>query len=804
MVKKAAQSTPNRLLRNARLARGWTQKDVADRIGAPLDLNVTRWERGFSVPSAFYAQKLCQLFDKSPAELGFLPAIPEAPLTHQENTSDTIALEHPWNVPFVRNPFFTDRTQLLQHLYEHLNHMHSHGHALTHSHALTGLGGIGKSQIAIEYAYRFREQYRAVFWVRAASRETLVADFVALAHLLSLPGQDEQDQLRVVSTVKRWLEQQEGWLLIFDNADEFSVITEFLPKGGAGHILLTSRAQATGTLAQGLSVEKLAIQEGTLLLLRRAKLLVPTASLDDTPQALLADAQTIVEALDGLPLAIDQAGAYIEEVGCSLSEYLALFQRRRSALLNRPSFVSFDYPYTVASTWSLSFQKVEQTNPAAAELLRLCAFLDPDYIPEALLTDGAAELSPILQDTLLDPLLLHEAIQVLRRYSLIKRDPVERYLNMHRLVQLVLKDGLDESTQRQWAERTIRAVNRAFPEVALETWAICERCLPHVHSCVALIDRHSFAFPEAARLLHYAGWYLRERGLYEQSAFFLHRALNMREQLLGSDHPDTATTLHVLARLYQYQGKYDQAASLFQRALAIREQALGRFHMDTVDLLNDLGAISYMLGNYDHAEAYLQRAFSVFEQSPNENTFFADTLNNLAMLYQHQHKYDQAEPLSQRALSIYQQVLGHEHPYTLMTLNNLAYIYYLRGNYAQAERSLLQSLGIQERTLGSEHPDVAVGLNDLASVYRATEQYDQSTTFIQRALSIAEQSLGPQHPTTATILFDMACLYEAQQQNDQAILLYRRVLTIREQTLGPQHPSTVEVRKRLSPIDYLL
>jgi tetratricopeptide (TPR) repeat protein/transcriptional regulator with XRE-family HTH domain len=798
VVKKAAQATPNLQLRNARLARGWTQKDVADRIGSPLDLNVTRWERGTAAPSAFYAQKLCQLFGKTPAELGLLPAPLTTHATHPEPVA-TFKSDYLWNIPFVRNPFFTDRTQLLQHLHEHLHSMHTHGHALIQSYALTGLGGIGKSQIAIEYAYRYRDAYHAVFWVRAASRETLVADYVGLAHLLSLPGQDEQDQLWVVSTVKRWLEQQEGWLLILDNADELSVITEFLPKGGAGHILLTSRAQATGTIAQGLAVEKLAIQEGTLLLLRRAKLLDPEASLDHAPQTLRAASHTIVEALDGLPLAIDQAGAYIEEVGCDLSAYLALFQRRRSALLKRPSFVSSDYPFTVASTWSLSFQQVEQTNLAAAELLRLCAFLDPDYIPEALLTDGASELGSVLESTVSDPLLLNDAIQVLRRYSLIKRDPVEKYLNIHQLVQLVLKDGLDEATQRQWAERTIRAVNRAFPEVTFATWGLCQRCLPHVQACVSLIDRHAFTFPEAARLLHRAGWYLRERGLYEQSAYFLHRALNMREQILGSDHPDTATTLHVLARLYQYQGKYEQAASLFQRALAIREQALGLYHMDTVDLLNDLGAISYLLGTYDQAEVYLQRAFSIFEQAPAENTFFADTLNNLAMLYQHQHKYDQAEPLSQRALSIYEQVLGPEHPYTIMTLNNLAYLYYLRGNYAQAERSLLQAISIQERTLGTDHPDVAVSLNDLASVFRATAQYDQSTAFIHRALSIAEQALGPQHPTTATILFDMACLHEAQQQHAQATLLYQRVLIIREQTLGPHHPSTVEVRQRLSP-----
>src|SRR5262249_55152053 len=156
-----------------------------------------------------------------------------------------------------------------------------------------------------------------------------------------------------------------------------------------------------------------------------------------------------------LPLALEQAGAYIEETGCGLSAYLELYQQRRSALLRRQSGVSPDYPHTVASTWSLSFGQVEQESPAAAALLRLCAFLAPDSIPEAILTEGASVLGPVLGPVAADPLLLNETIQVLRRYSLVKRDPEARLLNVHRLVQAVLKDGMDVAAQRQWAERTV-------------------------------------------------------------------------------------------------------------------------------------------------------------------------------------------------------------------------------------------------------------------------------------------------------------------------------------------------------------
>ncbi len=208
---------------------------------------------------------------------------------------------------------------------------HSKSAALTQSAALSGLGGIGKTQTAIEYAYRYRQEYSAVFWVRAESRDTLIADSVAIAQLLGLPGHDAKEQMQVVATVKRWLQDQPGWLLILDNADELSLLPDFLPHQGNGHLLLTTRAQATGKLARSLSVDKMEVSEGMRFLLRRATLLEEDEPLETVSAATRTAAQHLVEELDGLPLALDQAGAYIEETGCSLSEYLALYARHRLA-----------------------------------------------------------------------------------------------------------------------------------------------------------------------------------------------------------------------------------------------------------------------------------------------------------------------------------------------------------------------------------------------------------------------------------------------------------------------------------------
>ena len=219
----------------------------------------------------------------------------------------------------------------------------------------------------------------------------------------------------------------------------------------------------------------------------------------------------------------------------------------------------FDHPESVATTWSLSFEKLKTVNPATVELLRFLAFLHPDAIPEEIITSGAAELGAILEPIANDPFSLNAVIRELLRYSLIRRNPGVKTLSMHHLLQVILKDEMDEATQRLWAERAVRAVNRAFPHVEFATWERCQRCLAHVQACAILISTWKFAFPEAARLLHHTGYYLYERGEYTDAELFLQKALTIQEQVLEPQHPDIATTLHDLASLYRIQGKYAQA-----------------------------------------------------------------------------------------------------------------------------------------------------------------------------------------------------------------------------------------------------
>jgi len=292
-----------------------------------------------------------------------------------------------WNVPFRRNPFFSGRDTVLHTLHQALTRQRTAVLTQVQTQAISGLGGIGKTQTAIEYAYRYRDEYRVVLWAKADSREALSSDFVAIAGVLQLPEKDAQDQSLTVNAIKQWLERSTDWLLILDNADDLPIAQQFLPTTGKGHILLTTRARPMGKIAQRVELDTMEPEEGILLLLRRAGILSPDAPLAAASAVDRAQALQLVAALGGLPLALDQAGAYIEETGSALLRYLELYQTRRQALLRRRSKLPTDHPEPVATTWSLSFQQVEQANPAAAELLRFCAFLHPDAIPEELISN---------------------------------------------------------------------------------------------------------------------------------------------------------------------------------------------------------------------------------------------------------------------------------------------------------------------------------------------------------------------------------------------------------------------------------
>ncbi len=687
-----------------------------------------------------------------------------------------------FKLPLSRNQVFTGREDLLNRLHASFNN----GELVQ---ALGGMGGIGKTQTALEYAHRYRREYRYLFWVKAHSRVELVAGFADIAVLLNLHRKDAEDQSLAVGEVKYWLESNDGWLLILDNADDLAVAREFIPSRGSGHIILTTRANYTGKIAVRYAIKKMEPEEGALFLLRRLGKIKVDEPLEFASLAFRVQAEALSRTLDGLPLALDQAAAFIEETSSSLGEYLNLYQAEHSGLQLVRSNLDSAHPETVAVTCMLAFEKIEEVNPAAADLLRLCAFLEADAIPEEIFSGGKKEIGDELGSKAASSDSLLGVINEAGRFSLLHRDPETRTVNLHRSVQAIFREKMESETRRRWAERAVRTVNRVFPEVEFANWGSCGRLVQHAQSMAKLIDEYSFDFPEASRMLIQTGMYLYERAQYTEAEPLYQRAITIKEKAMGREHPSVAATLNNLAELYRAQGKYEDAEPIYKRSLTINEKALGPEHPSVAATLNNLAELYRAQCKYEDAEPLYIRSLGIKGKALGpEHPSVAATLNNLAELYRAQGKYEDAEPIYKRSLAIKGKALGPHHPFVATTLGSLAELYRAQGKYEEAEPLYKQALVIYEKALGPEHPDMAITLNNLALLYEAMGKYEEAELFYKRSLATKEKALGPNHPFVATTLGTLAELYRAQGKYEEAEPLYRRSLATKEKMLGPEHP----------------
>lgn len=462
--------------------------------------------------------------------------------TPSASTSATASFPSIWMISSCRNPFFTGREDLLTHLHEQLT-------KAKEPQAISGLGGIGKTQLAIEYAYRHCTEYHYVLWLRASTRNTLNFHLRTLAAVLHLSEKYDPNLDKVIVAVKQWLSTHDKWLLIGDDIDDLTMITDFLPSRSTGHVLLLTCAQSTGNIARQLNLEKMNLEEGIHLLLMRAKMLAPGGSLDQVDSKTRATAGAIVDEVDALPLALDQAGAYIEETKCSLQRYLTLYRKYHQYFLRQRGNPAIDHPNSVTTTLLLSFKRIKQANRLAADILSLCVFLDPNTIDENVLRADIRShgFRWIARFASYPEVQIDNALRDLLRYSLIHRTE-KGTLSIHRLVQIVLQDEMSQKTQRQWAERAVRAVNQVFSFTSTDTPHQLDNLhlLPDEMVGAAMADDHGIRFSIAASLLAHKGFLLQK--YVQQAEPRLRRVLEKNADIqeqgqpLPTDEKATTTT----------------------------------------------------------------------------------------------------------------------------------------------------------------------------------------------------------------------------------------------------------------------
>ena len=646
-----------------------------------------------------------------------------------------------WNVPYERNPFFTGREQLLSDLRRRFEE------SASHVQALFGLGGIGKTQVALEYAHRHREDYAIVWWLAAEDRTTLELLYSRLASRLNLNFAHGANLDAVRHLLRRVLSDRADWLLIFDNAPSAEAIADFIPLSPKGHVLITSRSPYWHGVAKDVQVHEPSRAESIQFLRRRTR---------RNEQELIAN--RLAQALGDLPLAMEQAAATIVHTGITFADYLMRFEQHWAELLQQgPS--RRDYPDSLAMAWELSFRQLEDDTPEAARLLSLCAYLGHEEIPRSMITTGAALLPESLADVARNPVLLDEAIVALRRYSLVSGN--EKSLWLHRLVSAVARDRLSDEERRQWAEAAVRVVSRSFSFDGQDpaTWSEANLLLPHALAAADRAQELGVATDAVASLLNDVGRSLLKRARYNEAQRVLQQSFALTQQTRGLEHPKISAVSNNLGRVLLHLGQPHEARPHFERAMMIDQTLYGPNDLRVATLANNYGMCLHAIGE-------IQLARQQFEF----------------------------------ALEVYRSQYGDMSPKVASVMNNLGFVMMIQGEYGDAEQTLSSAYSLAEATCGTSHPIVASVLHNLGTLMRRTGRHQLAQDYLQRALEIDEAMHGPRHPDVARHFSELGAVMSELGQVHDARQHLERALDITREFFGDAHQQTRNLRESLRAV----
>jgi tetratricopeptide (TPR) repeat protein len=693
------------------------------------------------------------------------------------------------NMPFASiGALFQGRDEFLLKLRETLDEARQRGEGRAHTSGVPaavvhGLGGVGKTRVALEFAHQYADDYTAMLFVAADSPVSLEANLAQLcdAAVLDLDEKVERANTRQVAAVLRWLNRNHGWILILDNVDSdeaVGAVRRLLASlAGTGEVMITSRFSRWSREVETLELDVLNEASSALYLLESTVQLRRDEAEDQER------AKELAFELGQLALALEQAAAYINAQGISLRDYLERWRRHRDRLLSYHDKLATHASRSVAVTWETSF---EQLSENGRRLLRMLCWLAPEPIPRSLLQAGSGPFGaigpPRLPTIEREALVLdaEEALGDLWKYSLARSSPDKLTFSVHTLVQDVTRRKLPEAERQPMLEAALRWVKAGFEgdPADVRNWPVMEPLASHGLAAANFADRQGDTLP-AAWFLNTLAHFFHAKAQWAAAEPLARRALAIHEEGWGPDHPNVATSLINLAELLRVTNRLNEAEPLLRRALAIREKSWGTDHPEVATCLNDLALLLRDTNRMNEAEPLQRRALAIDEKSfgPNHPNLVR-RLNNLAQLLQVLGRPNQAEQLLRRALNIGEESFGPDHPNNAPALNNLATLLHNANRLDEAEPLLRRALAIDEKSLGPDHPDVAISLNNLAQLLQDRKWLEPAETLMRRALAISEKSFGPEHPSVALRLSNLALLLRDANRLGETEPLMRRNLAI--------------------------
>jgi hypothetical protein len=588
-----------------------------------------------------------------------------------------------WGHVPPRNPGFTGRQGLLSRVRDALL-----AGDRTAVQVLQGMGGVGKTQLAVEYAHRFADGYDVTWWITADQAALIGSQFAELGENLGCvePGTGLTEAARQATLAE--LRQRGRWLVVFDNAESPADLTPWLP-GGNGHVLITSRAHQWAEVAVPAEVDVLTRAESVAILRNRVSWLAE------------ADAEKVAAAMGDLPLGVAQAAGYMADTGTPAAAYLSVLETRAGQVLEYgpPS----SYRQSLAAVTELAFDQLGHDDPASAGLAAVCAFLAPDPVPLDWFTRNPAALPAVLASAAADPLAWHQVLARLGARALARIDPDG--LRMHRLTQAIVRGYLSaeqSSASRQAAEAIVAAAHPGDGR-SPDVWPEWARLLPHL----TFLGPELTTSPSLRDLAVDATYYLFRRGYWPGSYDLASRLYTKWVDRFGPDDPATLSAAQAVATALWRLGRHDEAGRLDEDTLARRRRVLGADHPDTLVTANATAIVLRELG-----------------------------------------RTEAAHDLDEDTLARRRRVLGEDHPQTLMSANTLIII--LRGmGEIQAARELAEdTLARRRRLLGEDHPDTLISASNLAVILRSAGQAQVARDLDEDTLARRQRVLGPDHPDT--------------------------------------------------------
>ncbi|KAM5352786.1 hypothetical protein ACJ41O_005508 [Fusarium nematophilum] len=709
-------------------------------------------------------------------------------------------------IAYERNRNFISRPDINDRLANLLPHDSND----SQSAALWGLGGSGKTQIALEYAYsRCHDQTCSVFWVHAENEATFSHDYKSIARALGLGGNLDGQEL--LDTVRRAIESQHRWLLVVDNADDLSLFgvssrrdqpkstfLDYIPKGPRGTVLWTSRVQKVdGSLVdagRGIQVAKMSTQE--------AKRLLETRRAQVTGDEELQELEHLLEELQWLPLAISQAGAYMRRTDTPMAEYLSHLkeEKERWGVLQETEFDRHrrtDAPNSILETWSISIRRIKEEDTVAYRILHILAYLDNQSIPWELLVAASARRR---KNTAPDTMRLKRSVGLLKDFSFITEHRArgsEPSIEMHKLVQDAARYGLFLRTEIEKSEempasrqpkstrarlrlppKSIRGTDKAPERVADKTTVQGEGFF-----CSAALSVIATLFPENDAHDHYTS------ELWPQCEKYLAHALQVCDwaEMCGEERRASDVLEQASGYLYS-RGRHREEEAAIEKKLRLMKKVVGEKHSNYIFWMYRLGWSVRRQGRDEESEEIAKRALKLAQSELGDE--HRETLRCkqlLAAAYQGQNRFDEAEQLIKETLNQANQLFGESDKFTVACSHDLARVYIYQEQYGKAGELLPRVVQFNRDTYGEKYPETLMSLHQLAVVYDYQEQYDKAEELYTKALELERQEMGNEHPETLTTMNNLATVWRSQGRLGDAVRLMRECSAFRHKVLGPDH-----------------